>query len=94
MNTSAKSLGIDRLSVDDRIRLVEEIWDGIAESVQSMEIPRSHQEELERRLAAMEENPNAGSTWDVVKARLQRASETGVSVCIPSEAGSNVYWTL
>ena len=46
MRTSAKSLGIDGLSVADRIRLVDEIWDGIADSVQLMEIPYSHKEDL------------------------------------------------
>jgi len=75
MSPSAKALGIDRLSVDERIRLVEEIWDGIADSVESMVIPQSHKEELERRLAAMKEDPHAGSSWEAVKARLQRKPE-------------------
>jgi putative addiction module component (TIGR02574 family) len=30
MQTTAKSLGIDRLSLAERILLVEEIWDSIA----------------------------------------------------------------
>lgn len=72
MNSSVSALGIDRLSVDDRIRLVEDIWDSIADSVQSMDVPQSHKEELERRLAAMQADPHAGSTWEDVKARLQR----------------------
>jgi putative addiction module component (TIGR02574 family) len=72
MSPSAKALGIDRLSVDERLRLVEEIWDSIAESVDSMELPESHRVELDRRLAAMEANPVAGSSWEEVKSRLQR----------------------
>ena len=72
MNTSAKSLGIDRLSVADRLRLVEEIWDSIADSVDSMDIPQSHKDELDRRLAAMRDDPRSGSTWEEVKARLRR----------------------
>ena len=75
MSTSAKSLGIDRLSVADRLRLVEEIWDSIADSVDSMDIPQSHKDELDRRLEAMREDPHAGSTWEEVKARLQRKAE-------------------
>ncbi|MGE3818958.1 MAG: addiction module protein [Isosphaeraceae bacterium] len=71
MVTSAKSLGIDRLSVENRLRLVEEIWDGIAASVESMGIPQSHKDELDRRRAAMEADSTAGSSWDVVKARLK-----------------------
>lgn len=71
MSTFAESLGIDRLSVAERLRLVEEIWDSIADSVEAMEIPQSHKDELDRRLAALREDPHAGSTWDEVKARLQ-----------------------
>ncbi len=75
MSTSAKSLGIDRLSVADRLRLVEEIWDSVAESVESMDIPQSHKDELDRRLSAMREDPRAGSTWEEVKARLRNKAE-------------------
>ena len=77
MSTSSKSLGIDRLSVADRLRLVQEIWDSIADSVDSMDIPQSHKDELDRRLSAMKDDPHAGSTWEEVKARLQgKAEET------------------
>lgn len=75
MSTSAKSLGIDRPSVAERLRLVEEIWDSIADSVDLIDIPQSHKDELGRRLAAMKDGPLAGSTWDDVKARLQRKAE-------------------
>ena len=71
MSVSARDLGIDRLSVVDRLRLVEEIWDDIAASVESMDIPESHKDELDRRLAASRTNPHVGSTWEEVKARLQ-----------------------
>jgi hypothetical protein len=30
MNATLKSLGIDRLGIDERLALVEEIWDSIA----------------------------------------------------------------
>lgn len=75
MSPSAKDLGIDRLSVEDRIRLVEEIWDSIADAVESSEIPQSHKDELDRRLGAMKDDPRAGSTWEEVRARLRRKSE-------------------
>jgi putative addiction module component (TIGR02574 family) len=75
MNPTAKALGIDRLSVDERLRLVEAIWDSIAESVDSMALPESHKAELDRRLAAMDANPTAGSSWEEVKGRLQRGRE-------------------
>lgn len=39
MSHTMESLGIDRLSVADRLRLAEEIWDSIADSVESTDIP-------------------------------------------------------
>ena len=74
MGPTAKSLGIDRLSVAERILLVEEIWDSIAAEPDALEIPEAHREELDRRLDAYEADPTAGSPWEEVKARLQGRS--------------------
>ena len=72
MDVSVKSLGIDRLSLAERILLVEEIWDSIAAEAESVGIPQSHKDELERRLAARDADPGSGSSWEDVKARLQK----------------------
>ncbi len=72
MQATAKSLGIDQLSLAERILLVEEIWDSIAAEAEAVEIPQSHKDELDRRLAVYQADPRAGSTWEEVKARLQK----------------------
>lgn len=36
-------------------------------------LPESHRAELERRLADLDENPDAGSPWEEVRSRLERA---------------------
>jgi putative addiction module component (TIGR02574 family) len=74
MHTTAKSLGIDRLSLAERILLVEEIWDSIAAEAETLEVPQSHKDELDRRLAAYHAAPQAGASWEEVKARLQNQS--------------------
>ena len=74
MHTTAKSLGIDRLSLAERILLVEEIWDSIAAEAEALDVPQSHKDELDRRLAAYRADPHAGSSWEEVKARLQKQS--------------------
>jgi len=74
MSPTAKALGIDQLSVAERILLVEEIWDSIAEEVNTSELTQAQKDELDRRLAAMESDPHAGSSWEEVKARLLRPS--------------------
>jgi putative addiction module component (TIGR02574 family) len=72
MHETAKSLGIDRLSLAERILLVEEIWDSIAAEAEALEVPQSHKDELDRRLAAFHADPQAGSSWEDVKSRLQK----------------------
>ena len=62
------------LPVQERIRLVELIWDSVAAESDSMEISPELRAELDRRLADFEANPEAGYTWDEVKARLKDGS--------------------
>ena len=45
-----KELGIDRLSISDRITLVQEIWDSIAANPESVPLTVSRKLELDRRL--------------------------------------------
>ena len=62
MSANAKSLGIDRLSLSERILLVEEIWDSIAAESEAIEVPQSHKDELDRRLAARDADPHSGTS--------------------------------
>ena len=75
MHPTVKSLGLDQLSLAERILLVEEIWDSIAAEAETLDVPQSHKEALDRRLAAYHADPHAGSSWQDVKARLQKPSE-------------------
>ena len=72
MSPTLKSLGIDQLSVAQRILLVEEIWDSIAEQETDIPLTEAQRQDLERRIANYEANPKAGSSWQEVKARLQQ----------------------
>ena len=67
MSVSLKSLGIDRLSVDERLALVEELWDSIAVDLPLTDAQRA---ELDRRLAEHEANPDDVVLWEVVKASI------------------------
>lgn len=61
-----------RLTISERLQLVEDIWDSIAEDADATTLPLSEAElaELERRRAEMEANPGLGERWDVVRARI------------------------
>lgn len=63
-----------QLPVQERIRLVELIWDSVAAMPEAVEITPELKAELEARLAEFEENPDAGFSWEQVKSRLNDGS--------------------
>ena len=69
MDTTLQQLGIDRLSVAERLELIGRIWDTLPEDA-GFEIPDWHLQELERRIAAADANPDAGIPWEEIKERL------------------------
>jgi putative addiction module component (TIGR02574 family) len=71
MSPTFQTLGIDQLTVAQRILLVEEIWDSIATEAAQLPLPASQEQDLQRRLAAYQANRKAGSSWEDVKARLR-----------------------
>ena len=76
MNVSLKSLGIDRLSVEERLALVEELWDSIAEDSAALPLSEAQRAELDRRLADHEARPDDVISWadvkDSIASRLKR----------------------
>jgi putative addiction module component (TIGR02574 family) len=66
-----KDLGIDQMSPDDRLALVQEIWDSLATEADQAPLTDAQRQDLEQRLQAYEANPKRGSSWEEVKTRLQ-----------------------
>lgn len=62
---------LDQLSTNERLQLVQDLWDGIAAEPESVPVTEAQEEELERRLSAYREKENAGASWDEVKERLR-----------------------
>lgn len=62
-----------KLSIPDRILLVEEIWDTIAEENQAFELTDGQKRELDRRLESARANPAHGRTWDEIKAEFMKS---------------------
>jgi putative addiction module component (TIGR02574 family) len=58
------------LPVDERIRLVELIWESIAAVPEAVPVSDELKIELDRRLAEFEANPEAGSPWEEVRERI------------------------
>ena len=63
MAVTIEEFGIDRLSVRDRLDLIERIWDSLPVAVAPEEVPEWHKEVLAKRLAEAEANPGGGVPW-------------------------------
>jgi putative addiction module component (TIGR02574 family) len=70
MSVSIKSLGIDRLAVEDRLDLVEQIWDSTAADSAAVPLTDQQRAELDRRIADHETNPDDVVSWERVKAAV------------------------
>ena len=60
-----------QLSIDERLDLVEKIWDSITVSDQPLPLTEAQRAELDRRLQAHVQNPDEVETWDEVKSKIQ-----------------------
>jgi putative addiction module component (TIGR02574 family) len=59
------------LPVQERIHLVELIWESMAAVPEAIEVSPQFRAELNARLADFENDPEAGYSWDQVKAKLK-----------------------
>lgn len=70
MSTLAKA-NVMNLSVPERIQLVEDIWDSIAEVPEAVPLTDEQKGELDRRLDAYHRDPGEGSPWGMVRERIR-----------------------
>ncbi len=71
MAVSAKALGIDRLNVDERLALVDEIWASICADAAIFPLTEAQRAELDRRLADDDAFPDDVVPWSDVKASIR-----------------------
>ena len=60
------------LSVEDRIRIAQEIWDSVAADETAVPVTQAQKDELDRRLENMARNPDAGRSWEEFRWALER----------------------
>ena len=58
------------LPVNERLSLVQELWDSIAEEPHAVELTAAEKKLLDERVAADEKNPSAAQPWSTVKRRV------------------------
>jgi len=64
---------IRKLSIPERILLVEEIWDSIASENEAFELSDAQNDELDKRSRSFQENPSQGRSWQDIKAEYLKS---------------------
>ena len=70
-----QTLEIDELTSDERLRLIEDLWESLRQKPQSVPLTKAHQEELDRRLDELESDGPSGIAWDEVVRQIKRRSK-------------------
>lgn len=68
---------VAKLSVDERMRLIEMIWSSFAPD--DLPVPDWHQDVIEQRLKRMRSDPRPGTPWSEVREELRRSREANAN---------------
>ena len=68
------ALGLEKLSVRDRLELIDVLWESIPDQLDRDSIPDWHIAELERRKASAANNPGSSKPWRQVVDAIEAKS--------------------
>jgi len=58
------------LSISERVQLVEDLWDSIAQDASEITLAQEQIALLDKRLDALDKDPRGGTPWEVAKQRI------------------------
>ena len=65
------------LSIEERLELIGELWDSIAETPEALPpLTEAQQKELERRIQDHRRNPGSALSWEEVKTNVLKRLKT------------------
>ena len=74
MSNHLASADMHLMSVDERLLLIEQLWDSLdADAKETRALPEWQEAELERRLDALESGTSIGAPWNEVRRRITGA---------------------
>jgi putative addiction module component (TIGR02574 family) len=68
---SKPALNISDLTREERLRLIEELWDSLTEHPEAVPLTNAQREELDRRLDDLEASEPVGIPWDQVLQQIR-----------------------
>ena len=73
-NSGMASIDIANLSVEERLRLMDELWESLVAKPDALPLTAKQREELDRRLDDLDREGPVGIPWDEVLRRIRRNS--------------------
>jgi putative addiction module component (TIGR02574 family) len=67
---SMPELNIDAMSVDERLSLMEALWDSLSATPSALELAPEQQAELDRSVEEMDRDGVTGRDWEETRDRL------------------------
>jgi putative addiction module component (TIGR02574 family) len=68
---NAEFTQVFELTLSEKLQLLEDLWDSIAQTSEQIPMLDWQKEELAKRKAAYLQNPTSGSSWKAAKARIR-----------------------
>lgn len=68
---SKPALNIDSLSSEERLQLIEELWESLSKSPGAVPLTDAQREELDRRLDDLERSGPQGIPWEEVLQQIR-----------------------
>jgi putative addiction module component (TIGR02574 family) len=65
------TIDIARLSFEERLRLMDELWESLAQTPEAVPFTHAQREELDRHLDELERDGAAGIPWEDVLQRIR-----------------------
>ena len=69
---------IKRLSVAERVRLVQDIWDTLQPTTEELPLTEEQRQLIDRRLEEHRQDPASAVPWEDVKGRIEPRQNGGV----------------
>lgn len=68
---SKPALNLDGLSPEERLQLIEELWDSLSEKPKDVPLTDAQREELDRRLDDLDRSGPEGIPWEEVLQQIR-----------------------
>ena len=69
---SIRAVDIEKLDSEEKLRLIEELWESLNDDPSQVPLTPTQREELDRRLDEIDQGDDAGIPWDEVLNRIRK----------------------